>query len=52
MAVREVRHVLAVEGCSDVRALHTILEEVRVALLRFLVDSGHRDEEQEVVRRP
>ena len=52
MAVREVRHVLAVEGCGEIRALHTILEEVRVALLRFLVDSGHRDEEQEVVRRP
>ena len=49
MAVREDRHVLAVEGCSDVRAFHTILEEVRVALLRFLGDNGRRDEEQEVV---
>ena len=49
VAVREDRHVLAVEGCSGVRALHAILEKVRVALLRFLVENGHRDEEQEVV---
>ena len=29
VAVREDRHVLAVEGCSEVRALHAIVEEVR-----------------------
>ena len=49
MAVREDRHVLTVEVCSEVRALHKILEEIRLALLRFVVDNGHRDEDQEVV---
>lgn len=49
VTVQEDRHVLAVEGCSEVGALYAVPEQVRVAVLRFFVDDGRRDEEQDVV---